>query len=166
MIVSFCTTSLFCHCNTDDSLCTDRNSYGRIQTYFPVTFFVDKTLIIKEISREDLRLWYNGYCTVKGTKLYNPRSVVCALADNQISNYRTSSGPYDEICQIYSAMVVYGLLTYDSDAREVFIPNRELMDQFDALLLNNPNPGYANFIFSPEQPSRSSSYRIFSIPIF
>ena len=69
-------------------------------------FFVDKTLIIKEISREDLRLWYNGYCTVKGTMLYNPRSVVCALADNQISNYRTSSGPYDEICQIYSAMVV------------------------------------------------------------
>lgn len=63
-------------------------------------------------------------------------------------------------------MVVYGLLTYDSDAREVFIPNRELMDQFDALLLNNPNPGYADFIFSPEQPSRSSSYRIFSIPIF
>ena len=92
--------------------------------------------------------------------------MVCALADNQISNYRTSSEPYDEICQIYSAMVVYGLLTYDSDAREVFIPNRELMDQFDALLLNNPNPGYADFIFSPEQPSRSSSYRIFSMPIF
>ena len=29
--------------------------------------------------------------------MYNPRSVVCALTDNQISSYCTSSGPYDEI---------------------------------------------------------------------
>ena len=27
-----------------------------------------------EISREDLRLWYDGYCTAKGERLYNPRS--------------------------------------------------------------------------------------------
>lgn len=31
--------------------------------------------------------------------------------------------------QIYSAMVVYGLLTYEDG--EVFIPNKELMNQFD-----------------------------------
>ena len=145
-----------------------------------------------EISREDLRIWYDGYCTVKGNRLYNPRSVVCSLADNQISSYWTSSGPYDEIFfyirnniddvrddlalmvsgehipirlqgysvmdtelntrnQIYSAMVVYGLLTYDSDAREIFIPNRELMDKFDELLLNNTDLGYVDFIFYPEQ---------------
>ena len=138
-----------------------------------------------EISREDLRIWYDGYCTVKGNRLYNPRSVVCSLADNQISSYWTSSGPYDEIFfyirnniddvrddlalmvsgehipirlqgysvmdtelntrnQIYSAMVVYGLLTYDSDAREIFIPNRELMDKFDELLLNNTDLGYVH----------------------
>lgn len=34
--------------------------------------------------------------------------------------------------QIYSAMVVYGLLTYADG--EVFIPNKELMDNYNVLL--------------------------------
>lgn len=49
------------------------------------------------ISREEIRKWYNGYQTQAGIRVYNPRSVVCALSDNQLSNYWTSSGPYDEI---------------------------------------------------------------------
>ena len=133
------------------------------------------------ITREELALWYDGYQTAAGGRMYNPRSVVCALADNQISNYWTGSGPYDEIFyyirnniedvrddlalmvsgerieirlqgyaatgmelytkdQIYSAMVVYGLLTYKDGA--VSIPNRELMDKFDELLRTNHNLGY------------------------
>ena len=99
--------------------------------------------------------------------------IVCALFDNQRSNYWTSSGPYDEIFyyvrndiknirndlalmvigervnakigdfaavsmelktknQIYSAMVIYGLLTYNNG--QVFIPNKELMLKYDELL--------------------------------
>lgn len=50
-----------------------------------------------QVSRESLREWYDGYFTVSGKRLYNPRSVVMALRFNQISNYWTSSGPYDEI---------------------------------------------------------------------
>lgn len=50
-----------------------------------------------EVSREGLRMWYDGYQTLSGKRLYNPRSVVCALSDNQLSNYWTNSGPYDEI---------------------------------------------------------------------
>lgn len=49
------------------------------------------------ITRDGLALWYDGYYTAAGDKLYNPRSVVCALTDNQISSYWTGSGPYDEI---------------------------------------------------------------------
>ncbi len=49
------------------------------------------------VSRDGLRLWYDGYQTVSGKKLYNPRSVVGALCDNQLGSYWTSSGPYDEI---------------------------------------------------------------------
>ena len=142
--------------------------------------YTDKTSFPR-ITREDLALWYDGYHTAAGDRVYNPRSVVCALADNQISNYWTGSGPYDEIFyyirhniedvrddlammisgeridiklqryaatdmelytkdQIYSAMVVYGLLTYEEG--RVFIPNRELMDKFDELLLTNHNLGY------------------------
>lgn len=134
-----------------------------------------------EITREDLTEWYDGYHTAAGVRMYNPRSIICALADNQISNYWTSSGPYDEIFyyirnniedvrddlammvsgerikiklqgyaatstelntknQIFSAMVVYGLLTYENG--EVLIPNRELMDKFDELLLTNESMGY------------------------
>lgn len=107
------------------------------------------------------------------------------MTNNQLKNYWTGSGPYDEIfCyiknnvadirddliwmvsgegvearmmeyaataseletkdQIYSAMVVYGLLTYEEEEGKVFIPNKELMDQFDELLISNENLGYVN----------------------
>ncbi len=135
------------------------------------------------ITREGLRLWYDGYYTLTGERLYNPRSVVYALADDQLSGYWTDSGPYDEIyyyikdniadvqndlacmvsgeCveakmqqyaatakelktkdQIYSAMVVYGLLTHKDG--KVMIPNKELMDKFDELLLTNDSLGYVH----------------------
>lgn len=42
-----------------------------------------------KITREDLRLWYDGYYTASGEQLYNPRSVVCALANNQLVNFVT-----------------------------------------------------------------------------
>lgn len=50
-----------------------------------------------KVSREGLKLWYDGYNTQSGEKLYNPRSVVMALSNNNLGNYWTSSGPYDEI---------------------------------------------------------------------
>lgn len=125
------------------------------------------------ITRENLREWYDGYHTAAGERLYNPRSVVCALTDNQLSNYWVSSGKYDSIFtyiqynvdeiqndlallfagekissgiqeyaataqelktkeEIYSAMVVYGLLTYDNGM--VFIPNKELMGSYAAMM--------------------------------
>ena len=134
-----------------------------------------------KVSREGLKLWYDGYHTAAGQRLYNPRSVVFALQNNQLSNYWTGSGPYDEIFyyiqnniedvkddialmvsgehveakvqeyaatateleskdQIYSAMVVYGLLTYEKG--EVFIPNMELMGKFEELLQTKSSLGY------------------------
>ena len=50
-------------------------------------------------------LWYDGYETASGTKLYNPRSVVGALTYNQLRSYWTSSGPYDEIFYYIGANV-------------------------------------------------------------
>ena len=44
--------------------------------------------------------------------------------------------------QIFSAMVVYGLLTYEKG--QVFIPNKELMDKFNELLLTKPALGYVH----------------------
>lgn len=50
-----------------------------------------------KITRDDLSEWYDGYNIAAGNRIFNLRSNICALADNQISNYWTSSGPYDEI---------------------------------------------------------------------
>lgn len=136
-----------------------------------------------QVTREGLRVWYDGYHSAAGELMYNPRSVVLALQNNQLYNYWTSSGPYDEIFyyiknnvqavrddlalmaagerisvriqeyaamllelntkqQIFSAMVVYGLLTYENG--QVFIPNKELMDKFNELLLTKASLGYVH----------------------
>lgn len=136
-----------------------------------------------KVSREGLRLWYDGYQTLTGIRLYNPRSVVGALSCNQLGNYWTSSGPYDEIYtyvkndrsgirdeiaglisgipvsanvqeyaavsmklsakdEIYSAMVVYGFLSYSNGC--VSIPNKELMDKFADMIRQRPDFGYVN----------------------
>lgn len=135
----------------------------------------------KSVTRKGLRDWYNGYYTKSGERVYNPRSVVFALQFNNLANYWTSSGPYDEIYyyirnnisdvrddlalmisgesvtakiqeyaatsmnlstrdEIYSAMVVYGFLSYLNG--KVCIPNRELMEKFDGLLVKNESLGY------------------------
>lgn len=134
-----------------------------------------------QFTRDDLREWYDGYRTAAGYRLYNPRSVVCALTDNQLSSYWTSSGTYDSVfsylkdhveemqedlallfagegieteiqeyaaaaqglgtkAEIYSAMVVYGLLTYEKGA--VYIPNKELMDSYAAMMKKERSLGY------------------------
>ena len=113
--------------------------------------------------------------------MYNPRSVTASLSNNNLGNYWTSSGPYDEIFyyiehnvddvrkdlalmvsgegisakiqeyaatsmnlisrgEIFSAMVVYGFLSYENG--KVSIPNKELMDKFTEMLQKEPSLGY------------------------
>lgn len=74
-----------------------------------------------KVTRDGLRGWYDGYQVLTGEdavylkdhpdaetvvvdgvkyivkRMYNPRSVVFALENNQLADYWTSSGPYDEI---------------------------------------------------------------------
>lgn len=136
---------------------------------------------LTKVSRTDLEEWYNGYHTLDGKKLYNPRSVILALQNNRVGSYWTGSGTYDSIFyyiqnniaavrddlalmisgeriparvqeyaatssqleskdQVYSAMVVYGLLTYEDG--KVFIPNRELMGKYEELLVHKQSLGY------------------------
>lgn len=135
----------------------------------------------QKITREGLKYWYNGYHTSSGERLYNPRSVVLSLKNNNFGNYWTSSGPYDEIFyyieknvaavrddlalmisgievpmeiweyaatsmnletkeEIFSAMVVYGFLSYENG--NVYIPNKELMNKFSQLLQKEPSFDY------------------------
>lgn len=134
-----------------------------------------------QVTREGLKNWYDGYHVKTGKRLYNPRSVVMALSNNNLGNYWTNSGPYDEIYyymeqnvdtvreslalmisgypvpvkireyaavsqnletkeEIFSAMVVYGFLSYENGT--VSIPNRELMEKFSDMLQREPSLGY------------------------
>ncbi len=134
-----------------------------------------------KITRRELQVWYDGYHIRSGGRVYNPRSVIAALTNNNLGNYWTSAGPYDEIYyyieqntdavrediarmasgaavpsgireyaatamnlstreEIFSAMVVYGFLTYENGC--VSIPNRELMDKFQQVLMREPSLGY------------------------
>lgn len=136
---------------------------------------------VQSVTRKGLETWYNGYHTLSGERMYNPRSVVMALTNNNLGNYWTSSGPYDEIYyyieqnvdavrdelalmvsgyavpikireyaatsqslktkeEIFSAMVVYGFLSYEKG--NVSIPNKELMDKFADMLQKEPSLGY------------------------
>lgn len=140
-----------------------------------------KMVEIPKVSREGLREWYDGYHTKSGERVYNPRSVVASLTNNNLGNYWTSSGPYDEIFyyieknvsdvrddlakmvagvpvqakiqeyaatsmklgtknEIFSAMVVYGFLSYENGC--VSIPNRELMGKFSDMLQKEASLGY------------------------
>ena len=135
----------------------------------------------KHLTREGFKNWYDGYYSKSVGRLYNPRSVVTSLKNNNLGNYWTSSGPYDEIYyyiehnvaavrddlalmvagmavpvkvweyaatsmnlqtkeEIFSAMVVYGFLTYENG--KVSIPNRELMDIFTMTLDKDENRVY------------------------
>lgn len=135
----------------------------------------------RQVTREGLKEWYDGYHTKSGQRMYNPRSVVMSLSNNNLGNYWTSSGPYDEIFyyiennidavrddlarmvsgtpvpakireyaatsqelqtkeEIFSAMVVYGFLSYDKG--KVSIPNKELEEKFAVMLQKEPSLGY------------------------
>lgn len=58
--------------------------------------YAENTSVAK-VTKVNLTQWYDGYFTASGERLYNPRSVVLALTNNQVADYWTSSGPYDEI---------------------------------------------------------------------
>ncbi len=53
----------------------------------------------KNIKFKQLESWYNGYITAKGTRLYNPRSVVKALQNNYLESYWTNTGAMDEVAE-------------------------------------------------------------------
>lgn len=59
----------------------------------------------QHVTREGLRMWYDGYHTKNGGRVYNPRSVVLALTNNNLGSYWTGSGPYDELFYYVGANV-------------------------------------------------------------
>lgn len=74
----------------------DDNVYDR---YFGFTGDEVKALCQKtqSVSYEELADWYDGYRTSNGESLFNPRSVINALARGVCLNYWTETGPMNEV---------------------------------------------------------------------
>jgi len=51
------------------------------------------------LSLEELSEWYNGYYLDDNTKIYNPRSIVCALESGKCRSYWTNTGKMDDIIE-------------------------------------------------------------------
>lgn len=146
------------------------------EEYFGFTENEVKALCERQsaLTMDEISDWYNGYQAGGGTRLYNPRSVVCALEDSMCQSYWTRTGKMDEVLfflkynigevrddvirlvndipvridikkeyyagqkspanrkDIYSAMIIYGLLSYHDG--ELRIPNKELMLEFEEAL--------------------------------
>ena len=146
------------------------------EEYFGFTESEVKALCEKQsaLTMDEINDWYNGYQTRNGARLYNPRSVVCALEDAACQSYWTRTGKMDEVLfflkynigevrddvvkmvndipvkidikkeyyagqespasrkDIYAAMIIYGLLSYNDG--ELRIPNKELMLEFEEAL--------------------------------
>lgn len=67
--------------------------------YFGFTEKEVKALCEKQsaVAMDEINDWYNGYQTQSGARLYNPRSVVCALEDGVCQSYWTRTGKLDEV---------------------------------------------------------------------
>ena len=73
----------------------------KFEEYFGFTEKEVKNLcdINEYMKYEELESWYNGYMTATGLKVYNPRSVVLALANNSCQSYWTNTGAMEEVLQ-------------------------------------------------------------------
>lgn len=120
---------------------------------------------------EEMSSWYNGYSFKNVERIYNPRSVVCAIENEEFGNFWTATGTYESVkkpiemnfdglkekvitmlgngrCRVDTGMfnntmtslesaddvltllIHLGYLGYDAGKKEVYIPNREIRDEF------------------------------------
>ncbi len=95
-------------------------------------------------TEEEVDRLFNIYCeTTKRPKIARDDLVLLVAGEGvevEIRNYAAASMELNTKNEIYSAMVTYGLLTYVDG--EVSIPNKELMNKFQELLMNKESMGY------------------------
>ena len=65
----------------------------------------------KHLTFDELKEWYNGYCSGEEIQLYNPRSVVKALKNHKCKSYWTSTGAMNEV----STYLKYNILEVRDD---------------------------------------------------
>ncbi len=114
-------------------------------THSELKMLFEKYLAIEKnprVTLENLEEWYDGYQTLFGERIFNPRSVTAALTNNNTGNYWTSSGPYDEIFYYIRNNIdevkndIASMIAGEKvkcDAREYAVTSRELKTREEIL---------------------------------
>ena len=128
----------------------------------------------------ECKRWYDGYRITKTLSVFNPKSVVEAMYDQEFASHWSNTGSFENIkdyieldfdgirddvakmlgggrvgvdvlsflntktsfkCKddVYSYLIHLGYLTYDKDAKECYIPNFEVREQWVLAIKLNPN---------------------------
>ena len=124
-----------------------------------------------EMNFEEAKSWYDGYCFKRTRHVYNPKSIVDAMMEEEFHSYWTNTETYEALkvyidmnfdglkdsivsmlggirCKIndrkfqndmtsfesrddvLTLLVHLGYLAYDGEKQEVYIPNREVLEEF------------------------------------
>lgn len=99
----------------------------------------------QHLTREDLRTWYDEIFSYIEHNVDDVRDDVALMVSGEsvpakVREYAAVSMNLTTRDEIFSAMVVYGFLTYKDG--KVSIPNKELMDRFGEMLQKEPSMGY------------------------
>lgn len=145
---------------------------GRMAKFMGFTEDEVKELCPKhDMDFNNVKAWYDGYYLKNIGSVYNPKSVVQALFEGELSNYWTSTETYEALKEyielnydglkeiiirlmagerqtvdinhfsndmvtfqgaddVLTLLVHLGYLGYDSETKEVFIPNNEIRAEF------------------------------------
>lgn len=89
-----------------------------------------------------MRLWYDGYIENNVAEVQDDLALMVSgvPVPAKIQEYAATSMNLQSKDEIFSAMVVYGFLSYENG--KVSIPNKELMNKFDDMLRKEPSLGY------------------------
>ncbi|MBQ0049906.1 MAG: AAA family ATPase [Bacteroidales bacterium] len=80
---------------------------GKLASFFGFTPEEVRTLAQGgEVTAEELRLWYDGYQIGKEPSIYNPYSVIRAIANEECNSYWSATSTYDNV-------VTYIQMNYD-----------------------------------------------------
>lgn len=71
---------------------------GQLAAYFGFTpEEVEKLTEESEVSLDDLKSWYDGYQIGRASSIYNPYSVIRAIANEECDSYWSSTSAYDNV---------------------------------------------------------------------
>ena len=87
---------------------------------------------------QQMKEWYNGY-NINGRAVYNPLSVVRAIAEDDFGQFWTDTGTYEDIGELIN-------WNFDGTTREAYVPNKEIQEVFYKYMENESGDNLSRFM--------------------